>query len=195
MFEDIYNAVSFLVSWRWPKAEGKATAVYVERAGNRQDQLRLAIAYEFYIGDDGPYTGESFWSPAFFVNRRVLAARRSIRKGQLVEVRYRKDDPSINRLDGNVWKSLAGDSPSSRKAGLASLTKTSNRSRKMFRFGSGDAAAFALYFGFMFLICRFDINKHGRSFQHPIPSAKAACIALAFAAVLTGWLKLQNYLR
>jgi hypothetical protein len=69
-------------------------------------RLRLAIAYKSSVNGDGPYTGESFWNPAFFVNRRVLAARHKIRVRQPVIVRYRTDDPSLNRLDRRVWESL-----------------------------------------------------------------------------------------
>ena len=66
----------------------------------------MAVAYKFSIGNDGPYTGESFWKPAFFSKKRVLAARRNIRVHQQVIVRYRPDDPSVNKLDGRVWQNL-----------------------------------------------------------------------------------------
>ena len=107
MFSELYDAVSYLWSWRWPEAMGEVTAVDVERIKSGGNiQLRLAVAYKFSINDDGPYTGESFWNLAFYVNRRVLAGKRKIRHGQKVTIRYRQDDPSVNRLDGRVWQEL-----------------------------------------------------------------------------------------
>lgn len=191
MFEDLYNAISFLGSSYWPKAEGKVTAVNVERIGNRQDRLRLAVAYEFYACNDGPYTGESFWKPAFFVNSRVLGARRNIRRGQSVKVRYRKDNPSVNRLDGSAWGALANGNSRllmERRSGVP------RKQLRAFQLRSADAAIFAFYFGIVFVACRFDIRKHGTSFQHPMPSAKSACIGLAVAVVLTAWFKIKDYI-
>ena len=56
-------------------------------------RARLAVAYEFSIVNDGPYTGESFWAPALFPLRRVASARRKLRKRTPGRVRYRPDDP------------------------------------------------------------------------------------------------------
>jgi hypothetical protein len=108
MFDDLRDALSFLGSWRWPETMGEVTAVDVESIEHSRGdvRLRLAIAYKFSVNGDGPYTGESFWNPAFFVNRRVRAARHKIRVRQPVIVRYRTDDPSVNRLDRRVWESL-----------------------------------------------------------------------------------------
>jgi hypothetical protein len=108
MFEDLYDKISLLWSWRWPETIGDITAVDIERIKDSQGNvtLQLAIAYKFSIGDDGPYTGESFWQPAFCSKKRVMAARRCIRIHQQVPIRYRPDDPSVNRLNGNTWQSL-----------------------------------------------------------------------------------------
>jgi hypothetical protein len=106
MFNDLYDAISFLWSWRWPVAEGEVTEVISERVGRNRDQARLAVAYEFSVSTDGPYTGECFWTPAFFQVRRVASARKKIRRFAGVRVRYRPDDPSVNRLDGGVAKLL-----------------------------------------------------------------------------------------
>ncbi len=108
MFRDLYDEISLLWSWLWPEATGQVTAVDIERIKrhNSSDTLRLAVAFKFSVGSDGPYTGKSFWSPAFFVNRRVSAARHKIYVGQPVVVRYRPDDPSVNRLDRRVWQNL-----------------------------------------------------------------------------------------
>jgi len=102
MFSDLYDAVSCLWSWQWPTVEGEITAIDIERAGN--DRLRLAVAYKFSVDDGGPYTGESFWTPAFSIGqlRAVRNAKRALHIGQRVPVRYRRDDPSVNALDGGV---------------------------------------------------------------------------------------------
>ncbi|MFB3815330.1 MAG: DUF3592 domain-containing protein [Terriglobales bacterium] len=108
MFDDLFDAVSCLWSWRWPEAVGQIPEVEVERIQHNQggDTCRLAVAYKFSLGADGPYTGESFWTPAFFVNRRVIAARYKFHIGQPVVVRYRPDDPSVNKLDRRMWQNL-----------------------------------------------------------------------------------------
>ena len=104
MFNDLYDALSYLWSWRWPIAQGEITAVDVERIRRGNDTTyRLAIAYEFSLGADGPYTGESFWRPAFLAKRRVQSTARKFHRRQSVRVRYRPDDPSVNCLDRTVW--------------------------------------------------------------------------------------------
>ena len=103
MFEGLYDLISLLWSWRWPQVAGQVTAVDVEKVGRA---LRLAVAYKFSVGEDGPYCGESFWSPALAGDGRVLEARRKIRVGHSVQVRYRPDDPSVNTMDGSVWNRL-----------------------------------------------------------------------------------------
>ena len=104
MFNDLYDVVSLLWSWRWPLANGEVTAVDVERIKDSRGryQARLPVAYEFSVGDDGPYTGECFCRPAFFSLKRVASARRKIRIRRRVSVRYRPDDPSVNTLDHGV---------------------------------------------------------------------------------------------
>ena len=102
MFDDLYDGLSLLWSRRWPVADGKITAVDVERFGDDRSIARLAVAYEFEVPTDGPYTGESFWRPVFFSVRRVAAARRKIHLRQPVRVRYRPGDPSVNTLDEGV---------------------------------------------------------------------------------------------
>ncbi len=109
MFDDLYDTLSKAWSWRWPTAEGEVTAVDLERvrhANSRHDTIRLAIAYKFSLGSDGPYTGESFWQPSFCVKRRVFAARHKVRVRQRVTVRFRRDDPSVNTLDRRQWRGL-----------------------------------------------------------------------------------------
>jgi hypothetical protein len=104
MFDDLYDAVSMFWSWRWPVADGEITAVDIERNRDSDggETVRLAVAYKFSLGDDGPYTGESFWTPTYAQKTRVARARRRFRLRQKVRVRYRPDDPSVNRLSGGV---------------------------------------------------------------------------------------------
>ena len=111
MFEDLCDAVSRLWSWSWPCADGKITDVLGERIGKNQDRARLSVTYEFWVGSDGPYTGECFWKPVFFEIKRVAAARKSVHRNQRVHVRYRPDDPSVNTLDGGVAALLRRNSP------------------------------------------------------------------------------------
>ena len=106
MFRDLYDAISSLWSSRWPETMGEVTAVDVEWVGGRNGHLRLAVAYKFSVNCNGPYTGESFWYPAVFIERRVRAAQTKIRAGDPVMVRYRQDNPSVNRLDRRVWQTL-----------------------------------------------------------------------------------------
>jgi hypothetical protein len=108
MFNDLYDAISLLWSWRWPVAEGEVTAVDIERMRHdrNSDTARLAVAYEFSVGDDGPYTGECFWVPAFCSVRRIASARRKPHIRDPLRVRYRPGDPSVNTLDGGVARLL-----------------------------------------------------------------------------------------
>ncbi len=88
MFSDLYDSISLWFSWRWPRAEGVITAVHTDR---ESDAAGPVVVYEFSVGDDGPYTGESAWfGDTVYINELV---------GRKTTVRYRKDDPSVNRLD------------------------------------------------------------------------------------------------
>lgn len=102
MFDDLYDLVSRLWCWSWPCADGKVTEVLGECFGRNRDHARLSVTYEFWVSDDGPYTGECFWTPVFFEIRRVAAARKKVHRNQKVRVRYRPDDPGVNALDGGV---------------------------------------------------------------------------------------------
>lgn len=87
--------------------KGEVTEALAERIQHSRggDTFRLAVAYKFSLGEDGPYTGESFWQPSFCQKRRVIAKRRKFRPRKQILVRYRRDDASINRLDHSVWRS------------------------------------------------------------------------------------------
>jgi hypothetical protein len=53
MFNDLYDAISRLWSWRWPLAEGEVTAVDIERMRHdrNSETARIAVAYEFSVGE------------------------------------------------------------------------------------------------------------------------------------------------
>jgi hypothetical protein len=108
MFDDLFDGLSLFWSGLWPVADGTITEVISERLGRNRDRARLAVAYEFSVGEDGPYTGECFWTPAICELKRVASARRRVHKRQRVRVRYRPDDPSVNTLDGGVARLLKG---------------------------------------------------------------------------------------
>ena len=87
MFGDLYDSISLLFSWRWPKAEAVINGVNM-RVGDRGQAM---VVYEFSVGNDGPNTGEAPWfGDTVFMNQLV---------GKKITVRYRKDNPSVNRID------------------------------------------------------------------------------------------------
>jgi hypothetical protein len=81
-------------------ADGRITAIDAIRVG--KDSAQLSIAYEFSIDNDGPYSGECLWIPRISSKQRVAATLRKIHVRQHARIRYRPDDPSVNRLDGGA---------------------------------------------------------------------------------------------
>jgi hypothetical protein len=106
MFEGLLDFLSSLWSGSWPEAIGEITDVGTARVRTRYGYfLQLIVSYKFSIGDDGPYTGEDYWQAyPFGSNRQVIRARQRFRTGDLVVVRYRKADPSTNKIDRSVWE-------------------------------------------------------------------------------------------
>jgi hypothetical protein len=106
VFEALWDEVSKLGSFRWPVARGEVTDALIERRRDSRgnEHPRLAVAYKFSVGDDGPYDGEGFWQLRWSWNAlaKIKQARRKVRSGHSVRVRYRPDDPSVNKLDGAV---------------------------------------------------------------------------------------------
>ncbi len=49
MFDDFYDVIPILFSWRWPKPEGEITQIDLrtETYGRGGNRLRIAIVYEF----------------------------------------------------------------------------------------------------------------------------------------------------
>ena len=98
MLSDLYNYVSLLFSWRWPKAEGTITSAQIQRVR----ELRVVIEYKFNLGADGPYTGES--SQRFLsMELDCVDITERFRPGAPVTIRYRPDDPSVSTLDRDCW--------------------------------------------------------------------------------------------
>jgi hypothetical protein len=88
MFNDLYDSISLWFSWRWPRVDGVITAVHNDSQSKNAGPM---VVYEFSVGDDGPYAGESAWfGNMVYMNELV---------GRKITVRYREDDPSVNRLD------------------------------------------------------------------------------------------------
>jgi hypothetical protein len=108
MLENLYDYFSLIFPWRWPKVNGELTAVhirYMELSNNDANSLRVILEYKFSLGEDGPYTGETSWSPLFALD--VTEFQEKMKVGQAVTVRYRKDDPSVNKLDRSVFRDFA----------------------------------------------------------------------------------------
>ncbi len=106
MFNDLYEYISLMFSWRWPKADGVITGVEIESIDGG-DKLRLAVVYKFSLGDDGPYTGESFWA-SLVGSAGLVNINDKLRVGDPVTVRYRLNDPNVNKLDRSVWQAFQG---------------------------------------------------------------------------------------
>jgi len=88
MFGELYDSISLLFSWRWPKTDGVITGSYSVPS---RDGPQVFVTYEFSLGDDGPYTGESAgFGDEVFLNSLVV---------QPIVVRYKKSDPSVNKAD------------------------------------------------------------------------------------------------
>ncbi len=109
MFEDLYDAFTRIFSFSWPIANAEITDMFVENTGDHQEpSFRLGVCYRFYVGDDGPYCGIDYWRPTWTYRQvqRVKKARSNLRLKHTVPVRYRRDDPSQNRLDSDAWRGI-----------------------------------------------------------------------------------------
>ncbi len=107
MFEDLYDSIRMWFSWSWPTAQAEITEVEVEYfPADQEKQPRLCVCYKFYVGDDGPYCGESFWRPTFSLLKDIEEAKHVMETKRTAPVRYRQDDPSQNRLDREAWRDL-----------------------------------------------------------------------------------------
>ena len=93
MFAELYDWLSKSLSWRWPTTDGEITAVRL-----LDGKEELVVEYKFSLANDGPYTGESRWGPAFGPTN-VMDIPERLRIGNAVTVRYRPDDQTVNTLD------------------------------------------------------------------------------------------------
>jgi Protein of unknown function (DUF3592) len=102
VFRELYNGASMMLSWGWPVAEGVITAVRVDpcRSG-----LQVVLDYEFSVNGQGPYT-EASSAPSWFGATEVMDIQKTFRIGRALAIRYRRDDPSVNRIDWRRWQGL-----------------------------------------------------------------------------------------
>jgi len=145
MFGELRNALSCLWSWRWPEATGEVTSVILDTVPDLDGEyLRLAVAFKFFVGEDGPYTGHSFWTP---VSRdRALAARERFHVHDEIAVRYRPNDPSENKIAPSVWPPEGRRSRLLRDVGLCLFLVS------FFLPALGDMGGFqAAFFGIVFV--------------------------------------------
>ena len=109
MFEDLYDACTRLFSFTWPTANAEITDMEMENLGDHNEpRFRMCVCYRFYVGDDGPYSGEDFWKPMWTYKQlqRLKRAKQNLLLKHTVPVRYRRDDPSLNRLDTDAWRGI-----------------------------------------------------------------------------------------
>jgi uncharacterized protein with PQ loop repeat len=66
-----------------------------------------------------------------------------------------------------------------------------NKRRDFWSFSRSDAGWLVVWYVIAFLICRFDIGKH-HTFEHPMPTAKAAWVAIPLALLIAVLVKIRN---
>jgi|HubBroStandDraft_4_1064222.scaffolds.fasta_scaffold06172_8 hypothetical protein len=100
MFSDLYDYVSLFFYRHWPSVEGEITAVRILGGSGR-----LLVEYSFSLAG-GSYIGESGcpWS----VDTAAVNIHQRLSVGRSVTVRYRPDNPTVNKLDRSVWEDLEG---------------------------------------------------------------------------------------
>jgi hypothetical protein len=99
MFSDLYDYISLLFYRQWPSVEGEVTAVRI-LGGNG----RLLVEYSFSV-EDRSYIGEA-GRPPWSVGTAAINIHERFPVGQSVTVRYRRDNPSVNKLDRSAWQDL-----------------------------------------------------------------------------------------
>lgn len=101
MFSDLHDYISLLFYWQWPRVEGEITAVRILGGSGR-----LLLEYKFSLGD-GYHAGEAR-CPSWLAGAAAINVNETFRIGQPVTVRYRLDNPSVNKLDRSVWQNIEG---------------------------------------------------------------------------------------
>lgn len=92
---------SSLASWRWPIAQGQVVMAEIEYENTPLGGPAVLVSYKFRVGDDGPYTGDVWWSPKLStgVDEKLLEAERRLFVGCAIDVRYKPSDPTANTAD------------------------------------------------------------------------------------------------
>jgi hypothetical protein len=99
MFSDLRDYISLLFSWRWPRIQGEITGVRILGGSGLRLDYRFSLGNELYTGESG--------CPSWFAGAAIDVGG-GFRSGQPVTVRYRRDNPSVNKLDRSVWEDLQG---------------------------------------------------------------------------------------
>ena len=102
MFNELYDSVSLVFYRCWPTANAAITRVC---ADPQRHGFQLRVAYEFSVGDDGRYVGESA-CPFWFGGTNLANINDKFQVGRIISVRYRRSDPSLNRIDPVFWKDM-----------------------------------------------------------------------------------------
>jgi hypothetical protein len=66
------------------------------------------------------------------------------------------------------------------------------RRKRSFRLSVSDAGLFAFTYAVTFIAFRFDVRRHGPSFQHPMTTGTSAWVALLFATVIRAYWKIRR---
>ena len=91
MFEDLRDYFAKLFIWRLPTTEVTITDIRIDQVTGR-----IAIYYQFSLGQDGPYTGVGS------AEGELPLLTKKLDVGRPITVRYRREDPSINELDRDL---------------------------------------------------------------------------------------------
>jgi hypothetical protein len=68
-----------------------------------------------------------------------------------------------------------------------------NKRRDFWSFSKSDAGGLVVWYVIAFLICRFDMSKYKHhAFEHPMPTAKAAWVAIPLALLFAVLVKIRN---
>lgn len=101
MFSDLYDCISLLFYRLWPSVDGEITAVRILGGSGR-----LLVEYSFSL-EERSYIGEA-GCPSWSVAPAAINIHERFPIGRPVTVRYRRDNPSVNKLDRSVWQDLEG---------------------------------------------------------------------------------------
>ncbi len=101
MFSDLYDYISLLLYWLWPSVEGQITAVRILGGSGR-----FLVEYKFSLEMD--LTSVKPVALLGLSARQLSTFNETFPIGQSMTVRYRPDNPSVNKLDRSVWQNIEG---------------------------------------------------------------------------------------